>query len=344
MSVTLTTMYAGQANSPMTSLQSGITAGATECTVLDVTVLPAAPMLLTFGADTDSAETVLCTAKDPQTNILTITRAVEGTATPWTTGTTVCRAFTAKDLNTLQANINALNSGKADSTALSSYLALAGGTMTGAIAMGGSKITGLAAGSQNGDAVRYEQLASYLPTAGGTMSGAIAMGGKKITGLAAGDSNGDALRYEQLGAALNSYLALAGGTMSGALAMGGNKITGLAAGSADADAATYKQLTDGLSAKQASITATGILKGAGSGSVSAAAAGMDYTTPTNVADAMTTKMNRNSAVTAAAADAFGTADTTTNTKYMVRGEAFNTADTNPSYNGQICWTIGSAIT
>ena len=37
-------------------------------------------------------------------------------------------------------------------------LLLAGGTMTGAIAMGSNKITGLAAGTSNGDAVRYEQL------------------------------------------------------------------------------------------------------------------------------------------------------------------------------------------
>lgn len=38
-----------------------------------------------------------------------------------------------------------------------------------------------------------------LPKAGGTMSGAIAMGGtNKITGLAAADANGDAVRYEQV--------------------------------------------------------------------------------------------------------------------------------------------------
>ena len=37
-----------------------------------------------------------------------------------------------------------------------------------------------------------------LPKAGGTMSGAIAMGSQKITGLAAGTANGDAVRYEQL--------------------------------------------------------------------------------------------------------------------------------------------------
>ena len=37
-----------------------------------------------------------------------------------------------------------------------------------------------------------------LPKTGGTMSGAIAMGSNKVTGLAAASANGDAVRYEQL--------------------------------------------------------------------------------------------------------------------------------------------------
>ncbi len=39
----------------------------------------------------------------------------------------------------------------------------------------------------------------YLKKAGGTMSGAIAMGTNKITGLGAGTANGDAVRWEQAG-------------------------------------------------------------------------------------------------------------------------------------------------
>lgn len=42
-------------------------------------------------------------------------------------------------------------------SSLSGYLALSGGTMTGNIAMGSNKITGLSAGSTNGDSVRFEQ-------------------------------------------------------------------------------------------------------------------------------------------------------------------------------------------
>ena len=120
------------------------------------------------------------------------------------------------------------------------YLALTGGTMSGPIAMGTQKITGLSAGTVNGDALRYEQLVGlYLLLTGGTMSGAIAMGSNKVTGLAAGTTNGDALRYEQL---VGLYLLLTGGTMSGAIAMGSNKITGLANGTAATDAAAFGQI------------------------------------------------------------------------------------------------------
>lgn len=56
-------------------------------------------------------------------------------------------------------------------------------------AMNSQKISGLAAGTTAGDAVRYEQV---LLLTGGTMSGAIAMGTNKITGLGNPVDNQDA--------------------------------------------------------------------------------------------------------------------------------------------------------
>lgn len=70
-----------------------------------------------------------------------------------------------------------------------------GGTMSGNIAMGTNKLTGLAAGSTAGDSVRYEQV---LLLAGGTMAGDIAMGTNKLTGLGAGTAAGHSVRFEQL--------------------------------------------------------------------------------------------------------------------------------------------------
>ena len=55
-------------------------------------------------------------------------------------------------------------------TALTGSLARAGGSMSGALAMGANKITGLAAGTASGEAVRYEQ-AAKLDVADQTITG-----------------------------------------------------------------------------------------------------------------------------------------------------------------------------
>lgn len=159
----------------------------------------------------------------------------------------------------------------------------AGDTMSGNLAMGSNKITGLANGTANADAVNFGQLDERLPKAGGTMSGAIAMGSNKITGLADGENDGDAVNKGQLDAVedaipaasnaaaaaagtaaagtSNDYaradhvhphdadkLDVAGGTMSGNIAMGNNKVTGLAAPTADGDAANKKYVDDAIGA------------------------------------------------------------------------------------------------
>jgi hypothetical protein len=62
-------------------------------------------------------------------------------------------------------------------------LPLAGGTMSGAIAMGTNKITGLGTPSATDDAATKAYADGKLALTGGTMSGAIAMGTNKITGV-----------------------------------------------------------------------------------------------------------------------------------------------------------------
>ena len=70
---------------------------------------------------------------------------------------------------------------------IATKLPLAGGTMTGAIAMGTAKITGLGDPTAAQDAATRSwvltQTGAGLPTSGGTMTGAIAMSTNKITGL-----------------------------------------------------------------------------------------------------------------------------------------------------------------
>ena len=90
-------------------------------------------------------------------------------------------------LDTLNELATALGNDAAFSTTVTNSLAtklpLAGGTMSGAIAMGTNKITGLGTPTVSTDAATKAYADTMLPLAGGTMSGAIAMGTNKITGV-----------------------------------------------------------------------------------------------------------------------------------------------------------------
>ena len=109
----LVKMYPAQANSPETSLSGALTAAGTTVNVVDGSVLPEAPNLLTIGADGSTAETVLMTAKNG--NVLTVTRAQNGTtARAWSAGDVIARYFTAADQTAMQENIKKLNEGKAE--------------------------------------------------------------------------------------------------------------------------------------------------------------------------------------------------------------------------------------
>ena len=112
----LVTMYPAQANSPETSLSGALTAAGTTVNVVDGSVLPEAPNLLTIGADGSTAETVLMTAKNG--NVLTVTRAQNGTtARAWSAGDVIARYFTAADQTAMQENIKKLNESKAEKAA-----------------------------------------------------------------------------------------------------------------------------------------------------------------------------------------------------------------------------------
>jgi len=102
-----------KAYSPRTTLNGGITSGATQITVTDVTVFPAAPFLAVItGADNpnfsswDPAdyETVLVEEIDGST-LKQVTRGVEGTAQAWANGSYIACVFTAEAYKRLKENI-----------------------------------------------------------------------------------------------------------------------------------------------------------------------------------------------------------------------------------------------
>jgi len=81
-------------------------------------------------------------------------------------------------------------------------------------------------------------IATKLAKAGGTMSGAIAMGNNKVTGIGAPTAGTDAAHKTYVDAGDALQVLKAGDTMSGVLAMGANKITGVADPTTNQDAAT----------------------------------------------------------------------------------------------------------
>ena len=183
----LKTMYPAQPNTPETTLAGALTTSDTSVTVLDGSILPDAPNILTIGADTTTAETVLMTAKAG--NVLTIERGYDGT-TPrsWTKGDIIGRYFTAADQTAVQENIKALDTGKPDivpSPVSGNFVAFDG--TTGAQKDSGKKPDDFAAASHKHDGY-IEKPASpvsgNLAAFDGT-TGAVKDSGKKAADFAA---------------------------------------------------------------------------------------------------------------------------------------------------------------
>ena len=175
----LVTMYPAQANSPETSLSGALTAAGTTVNVVDGSVLPEAPNLLTIGADGSTAETVLMTAKNG--NVLTVTRAQNGTtARAWSAGDVIARYFTAADQTAMQENIKKLNEGKAEKAASPTAGHFAGLDSSGNLTDSGKKPGDFAAASHtHTDKADKVKNATAGHFAGLDSSGNLADSGKK---------------------------------------------------------------------------------------------------------------------------------------------------------------------
>lgn len=175
----LVKMYPAQANSPETSLSGALTAAGTTVNVVDGSVLPDAPNLLTIGADGSTAETVLMTAKSG--NVLTVTRAQNGTtARAWSAGDVIARYFTAADQTAMQDNIKKLNEEKAEKVSSPTAGNLAGLDANGNLTDSGKKASDFAAANHTHTG-KADKVSS--PTAGNfaglDSSGNITDSGKK---------------------------------------------------------------------------------------------------------------------------------------------------------------------
>ena len=152
------------------------------------------------------------------------------------------------------------------------YVATSGNsTMAGDLKMGTHKITGLAAATANGDAVRYDEFKAlkdntFLLDGSQAPEKDLSMGGHKLTNLADGTANSDAVNKKQLdavntslsaeidkiktGELSNVYVRTDGTSkMTGNLAMKdsngvSHKITGLAKATNNGEAVRYDEFHD----------------------------------------------------------------------------------------------------
>jgi hypothetical protein len=152
-------------------------------------------------------------------------------------------------------------------TSIATKLPLAGGTMTGAIAMGTSKITGLGdpTGAQDAATKTYvdTQDALQVSKTGDTMSGNLAMGSNKVTGLAAPTDANDAVTKTYVDTITGSQTSAAASAAAAAVSESnaatsetnaGNSATA-AASSATSAATSYDDFDDRyLGAKGAAPT------------------------------------------------------------------------------------------
>lgn len=181
----LVKMYPAQANSPETSLSGALTAAGTTVNVVDGSVLPEAPNLLTIGADGSTAETVLMTAKNG--NVLTVTRAQNGTtARAWSAGDVIARYFTAADQTAMQENIKKLNEDKVEKVASPTKGNFAGLDANGNLTDSGKKPGDFAAASHtHTDKADKVKSATAGHFAGLDSSGNLTDSGKKAGDFAA---------------------------------------------------------------------------------------------------------------------------------------------------------------
>ena len=240
---------------------------------------------------------------------------VTGLATPTVTGDAATKGYVDTSisnlldsapgaLDTLNELAAALGDDPNFATTVTNEIATkvskAGDTMSGALAMGTNKITGLGNPTLSQDAATKTYVdtadALKLNLSGGTMSGAIAMGTNKITGVGDPTSNQDAATKAYVDTQDALSLLMAGGTMSGVIAMGTNKITGLGTPTDNADATT-KLYVDGIlgSATAAATSAAAAATSASNAATSASNAS------TSASNAATSESNAASSAAAAAA-------------------------------------------
>lgn len=261
----LKTMYASKNGSPSTTLTTAITAAATTIPLTDASVLPAAPGIATIGA-TAEAELIIYAAKDGNT-LTGVLRGVNGTiASAANAGTAVFRAYSTYDHDTFIDNINTLDTDKLSTEGDGSEVSVA-----------------FSNASRRENVATGEPLKTLFGKIGKWFAdlkgGAFAEIGTAANQVAAGNHTHPA--YETAIAAKQAKINAEGllkgdGTSISAAEAGTDYVApvegkGLSSNDfTDAYKAKIDQNETDIAAKQAKITANGVLQGDGEGNITSA--------------------------------------------------------------------------
>ena len=195
-------------------------------------------------------------------------------------------------------------------------------------------------------------IATKLPKAGGTMSGAIAMGNNKVTGLATPTAGTDVTNKTYVDAGDALQVLKAGDTMSGALAMGTNKITGVGNPTANQDVATknYVDTTNGSNvqaANSAAASSTSATNSSNSATASANSATASANSATASANSATANANSATAsansASAASSSATSAANSASGSLPKAGGAMTGAITTNSTFDGRNVSVDGSKL-
>ena len=195
-------------------------------------------------------------------------------------------------------------------------------------------------------------IATKLAKAGGTMTGAIAMGNNKVTGLATPTAGTDVTHKTYVDAGDALQVLKAGDTMSGALAMGTNKITGVGDPTANQDVATknYVDTTNGSNvqaANSAAASSTSATNSSNSATASANSATASANSATASANSATANANSATAsansATAAASSATSAANSASASLAKSGGAMTGAITTNSTFDGRNVSVDGSKL-
>ena len=195
-------------------------------------------------------------------------------------------------------------------------------------------------------------IATKLPKAGGTMTGAIAMGNNKVTGLATPTAGTDVTHKTYVDAGDALQVLKAGDTMSGALAMGTNKITGVGNPTANQDVATknYVDTTNGSNvqaANSAAASATSATNSSNSATASANSATASANSATASANSATANANSATAsansASAASSSATDAANSASGSLPKAGGAMTGAITTNSTFDGRNVSVDGSKL-